>query len=95
MIRLPIVLTVAEAEAIAGTLSKVSAMPGYSYSLDARRCRRGSLLRAVLGSVCSRCYVMRGAYVMPHVRAAQAPGRRQRDDRVPCDRWHSCQLRRL
>lgn len=72
MIRLPLLLTVADAETISGTLSKVTAMPGWSHSLDARRCRRGARIRAVADSVCSRCYAMGGAYLMPHVREAHA-----------------------
>ena len=45
-------------------------MPGPSYSLPAERCRIGSLLRFVPGSVCSHCYAMRGRYVFPVVRRA-------------------------
>jgi hypothetical protein len=62
MIRLPVVLKVAEAQAIAGPLTRTTTMPGFTYSLDARRCREGSRLRAVAGSTCSKCYALRGWY---------------------------------
>lgn len=83
MIRLPLLLSVRDAEAIAGTLSKPTAMPGYSYSLDAHRCREGSRLRAIPGSVCSDCYACRGAYVMPHVPVAQ----QRRHNALDRPRW--------
>lgn len=58
--------TLAEARAIAHTLSKPSKMPGYGYSIPAITCRIGSLLRKVKGSVCSSCYALKGRYVFPN-----------------------------
>lgn len=55
-------MTIGEAKAIAGVLGSPSKMPGYSYGLDARRCRKGGELKAVLGSVCSGCYAMNSFY---------------------------------
>lgn len=55
-------MTKVEAVAIAGTLSKPSKMPGYSYGLPAEECITGSKLVNVEGSVCHGCYAMKGFY---------------------------------
>jgi hypothetical protein len=56
------ILTIKEAEAIAGTLGHPSKMPGYSYGISAQHCLTGSKLRKVPGSVCSSCYAMTDWY---------------------------------
>lgn len=53
---------VAEAHHIAGSLGHPSKMPGYSYGLDARRCRTGGEMKHVLGSICSGCYALKAFY---------------------------------
>ncbi len=53
-------------------LSKTSKMPGYSWNLDPRLCRIGSLLRPIKGSVCHKCYALKGMYVFKVVREAMA-----------------------
>jgi hypothetical protein len=55
-------LTIASAVAIAGTLGHPSKMPGYSYGISATRCRTGSKLRGVPGSVCAGCYALTDWY---------------------------------
>lgn len=60
--RLPQAMTLAEAHAIAGAIGEPSKLPGYSYGLDARKCRTGSHLRNIPGSVCSGCYALKGWY---------------------------------
>jgi hypothetical protein len=62
--------TTKQAEAITHTLSVPSKMPGFAYNLPAVRCKIGSLLRKVAGSICSKCYAMKGRYVFPPVRSA-------------------------
>lgn len=47
-------------------------MPGPAWSIPAELCRIGSILRAKAGSVCSKCYALKGRYVFPNVRAAMA-----------------------
>lgn len=64
--------TMAEAEAIAGSLSKTSKMPGYSYGIPAQKCKVGTALQQVSGSVCSSCYALKGMYRFPNVQSAQA-----------------------
>lgn len=63
--------TLKEAEAIAGTLSKPSKMPGYAYGIPAQNCVLGAKLVRIPGSVCSKCYALKGRYVFANVRAAQ------------------------
>ncbi len=53
-----------------GGLSKTSKMPGYSYSLPASACKTGSKLRLTKGSVCEKCYAMKGCYMFSNVQAA-------------------------
>lgn len=63
--------TLKEAEAVVGGLSKPSKMPGYAYGLPARRCVTGSKLAKIKGSVCSKCYALKGRYAFDNVQQAQ------------------------
>ena len=63
--------TLKAAEAVAGTLSKPSKMPGYSYGLPAEECKVGRVLVKTPGSVCETCYALKGRYVFPNVKNAQ------------------------
>jgi hypothetical protein len=56
-----------QASAIVGGLSVPSKMPCYGWSIPAIRCRVGSVLRSLAGSVCSKCYAYKGRYVFPNV----------------------------
>jgi hypothetical protein len=58
------------AKQITGGLSKPSKMPGYAYSIPAQECKKGSELRKIKGSVCEKCYALKGRYVFPNVKAA-------------------------
>jgi len=51
-----------DAEAIVGTLSNPSKMPGHGYSIPAKRCITGQKLRFIKHSVCSKCYALKGRY---------------------------------
>jgi len=53
-----------------GTLSNTSKMPGKSISLPAQECKTGSKLRKVKGSVCEKCYAMKGCYSWGNVQKA-------------------------
>jgi len=53
-----------------GSISKTSKMPCYSYSIPAKNCNIGSILRKVKKSVCYFCYAMKGTYVFPIVKLA-------------------------
>lgn len=56
---------------ITGGLSTPSKMPGYAYNLPATKCKTGSKLRKIPGSVCSKCYAHKGRYVFSNVKNAQ------------------------
>jgi len=64
-------MTLAEAKRIAGTLGIPSKMPGYSYGLDAWRCKRGSQLSKVKGSVCEGCFAKHNFYQWRPARVAR------------------------
>lgn len=67
----PFGLTVAEATEICGGLSYTSKMPCASYGLPAKHCQAGSRLAAREGSVCSKCYALKGRYIFNTVLTAQ------------------------
>lgn len=62
--------TTKQAEAIVHTLSSPSKMPGYSYNTPAYFCIKGSILRKVANSICSKCYALKGRYIFDNVKAA-------------------------
>lgn len=57
---------------LTGGLSAPSKMPGHAYGIPAQACKVGGALREVPGSTCSKCYALKGRYVMPNVKAKQA-----------------------
>ena len=63
-------MTKTEAIEIIGGLSSPSKMPSYSFSIPASKCITGTKLRNVKGSVCSKCYAMKGMYRFPVVKNA-------------------------
>ena len=63
-------MTIQIAEAVTGKLSKPSKMPGFAYSIPAQACGVGSKLRGVAGSICSKCYALKGRYVFSSVKNA-------------------------
>lgn len=62
--------SVKEAEQITGGLSKPSKMPGLSYNLPATACQTGAKLSRLDGSVCSKCYALKGRYRFRNVQDA-------------------------
>lgn len=63
-------MTKSEAEAICGTLSNPSKMPGYAYSTPAIKCITGSRLAKIPGTVCHGCYALKGRYLFGNVQRA-------------------------
>ena len=59
-----------EAEEAVGGLSAPSKMPSYAWSISAKRCNIGSKLAKVEGSVCNKCYALKGRYMFPMVQNA-------------------------
>jgi hypothetical protein len=58
------------AEEAVGGLASPAKMPSYSWSISARRCNIGSTLAKVKGSVCYKCYALKGRYMFPMVQNA-------------------------
>jgi hypothetical protein len=63
-------MKIKDIESTIGTLSAPSKMPCYSFSISAKRCITGQKLRNVKGSICSKCYALKGRYVFPNVQDA-------------------------
>lgn len=59
-----------QAVTITHTLSNPEKMPCKGYSLPAEKCKTGSKLRLIAGSVCSDCYACKGCYQFPVVKSA-------------------------
>ncbi len=55
-------LTLTQSIEFVGGLSKPSKMPCQGFSIPARFCVTGQKLRKVVGSVCSKCYALKGRY---------------------------------
>jgi hypothetical protein len=58
-------------DVLVGGLSQPSKMPGFAYGLPAKACIIGAILRKKIGSVCSKCYALKGQYNFPCVQKAQ------------------------
>jgi len=60
-------MTYKEALEIIVSLSAPSKMPCHGWSISARRCITGAKMAKVEGSICSKCYALKGRYVFPNV----------------------------
>ena len=58
--------------AVGGSIGFPSKMPGTSYGIPAQACKTGGKLHAVEGTTCSNCYALKGNYIYPSVKTAQA-----------------------
>jgi len=85
-------MTLGEAKEIAGVLGKPSKLPGFSYGLNARFCRRGGELRGMAGSVCSTCYAMNDFYASW---SPVARGHSKRHDGLDHPRWADAMVRMI
>ncbi len=56
-----------QAQKITGGLSHPSKMPCMAFAISAKICITGRKLYAIAGSVCSKCYALRGRYTLPSV----------------------------
>lgn len=73
-------LSYGEALKLIGGLSAPSKMPWWSWSISANDCQTGGKLRQVKGSVCAKCYALKGNYVFRNVKDAHARRRAGLDD---------------
>lgn len=53
--------------AIGSDLGKPSKMPGYAWGISATLCNVGSKLRPISGTVCHKCYALKGNYLYESV----------------------------
>ncbi len=65
-------LSLEQAYEIIGSLGYATKMPCYTYSTPAKDCNTGSKLRKIPGSVCEKCYAMRGNFARPTIKAGLA-----------------------
>lgn len=63
-------MKLAQALEVIGRFSAPSKMPCQSWSIPAKRCKTGMKLRNVVGSICSKCYALKGRYPFPNVQNA-------------------------
>ncbi len=61
-----------ESQVQVGKFSEPSKMPCFSWSISAHQCKTGGKLAKIKGSVCYRCYALRGFYNMPSTVNAMA-----------------------
>jgi len=65
-------ITVKQATENVGGLSNTSKLPCKSFGISAYKCKVGSELRKINGSICSKCYALKGQYVIGPVPNAHA-----------------------
>lgn len=75
-----------------GGLSAPSKMPCFGISLPASACNVGSALAAIVGSVCSVCYALKGRYIMPNVLAALRRRLRALNRNLESGRWERAMI---
>ncbi len=59
-----------EIEKKIGTLSNPSKMPSYAWGISAKKCVTGSKLAKIKGTICNKCYALKGHYVFKPVKVA-------------------------
>ena len=64
-------MKVSEARDAVGGLSNPSKMPCRSFGISADRCKTGSKLAKMKGSICNTCYAQKGLYKLPSTEVAQ------------------------
>ena len=50
-----------------GTLSNPSKMPAFAWGISAKKCITGSKLAKVKGTICNKCYALKGHYAFKNV----------------------------
>jgi hypothetical protein len=50
-----------------GTLSNPSKMPAFGWGISAKKCVTGVKLAKIKGTICSKCYALKGRYVFKNV----------------------------
>ena len=55
-------MKIKEIEKKIGTLSNPSKMPSYAWGISAKHCNTGSKLAKIKGTICNKCYALKGDY---------------------------------
>lgn len=76
-------MTLFEALEIVGGFSQPSKIPCQGFSIPAWLCKAGGKLRSVDGSVCSKCYALKGRYSFSRVKTAM----QRRFDGLKNEKW--------
>ena len=63
-------MKIKELEKQIGTLSNPSKMPSFAWGISAYECMVGSLLAKINGTVCKKCYALKGRYIFKPVKLA-------------------------
>ena len=63
-------MNIKELEKKIGTLSNPSKMPSYAWGISAKKCVTGSKLAKIKGTICNKCYALKGHYVFKPVKVA-------------------------
>ena len=79
----PMTMTLHNALEIVGGFSQPSKMPCQGFSIPAWLCKTGGKLRGIKGSVCSKCYALKGRYSFSNVKNAM----QRRFDGLKNERW--------
>ena len=56
-----------ELEKEIGTLSNPSKMPAFAWGISAKKCITGSKLAKIKGTICNKCYALKGHYAFKNV----------------------------
>ena len=60
-------MKIKEIEKKIGTLSNPSKMPSYAWGKSAKHCNTGSKLAKIKGTICNKCYALKGHYAFRNV----------------------------
>ena len=60
-------MKIKELEKKIGTLSNPSKMPSYAWGISAKHCNTGSKLAKIKGTICNKCYALKGHYAFKNV----------------------------
>ena len=60
-------MKIKELEKKIGTLSNPSKMPSYAWGISAKRCITGAKLAKIPGTICNKCYALKGHYAFKNV----------------------------
>ena len=76
-------MNIAQLEKKIGTLSNPSKMPSYAWGISALSCVVGSLMAKINGTVCKKCYALKGRYIFKPVKLAH----KKRLDAIKKPEW--------